>query len=168
LTAPSDEPSDLLLEIARCPLLLRQMDEPSLQQRCSALIKCQTLERKTHQVPEPWSGDLRTARILFFGSNPSINPRERFPTLAWTGEAIKNYFLRRFGGGSQPWVDARLRVLLVDGTHGDPRSWVRYWAACRARATEILGRQAAPGVDFAISELCIASRARGRGRQGRH
>lgn len=56
-------------------------------------------------------------------------------------------------GGSQPWVDARLRALLVDGTHGGSRSWVRYWAACRARATELLGRPAVPGVDFAISEV---------------
>lgn len=153
MNALGDEHRNLHLEIARCPLLLRQMNDESLEQPCAALIKCQSLDRDTHQVPEPWSGNLRTARILFFGSNPSINMTERFPTLAWTDDAVEDYFVRRFAGGSQRWVDDRLGVLLVDGTYGQTKSWVRYWAACRARATELLGRAAVPGSDFALSEV---------------
>lgn len=152
--ADADRQRQLLLDIARCPVLLQQFAEPKLDRDCSALINCQApLNRRTYQVPEPWSGDLQTSRILFFGSNPSINTVEQFPTLAWSDAEIEDFFLHRFEGGRSAWVDPNLRVLRVDGTHGKRESWVRYWAACRARATEMLGRPARPGVDFAISEV---------------
>jgi len=167
MTSDSNDQRPLLLEIARCPRLLQQFEEPSLRQECSALINCQApLSRETHQAPEPWSGDLQTSRILFFGSNPSINTAEQFPTLAWPDEDIEDFFSRRFGRGRRPWVDARLRVLLVDGTHGKRSSSVRFWAACRARATEILGRAARPGVDFAISEV-VHCKSKGESENGR-
>lgn len=153
---------DLLLQISRCPLVEEQFRAPSLAQPCSALINAQRpLARGSHQVPEPWSGRLESAPILFFGSNPSINPVEIFPTELWPNDDIVDFFANRFGGGQKEWV-RELRVLRHDGTHGPPSESVRFWAGCRSRATELLGRQAVEGVDFAISEVvhCKSQRER--------
>jgi hypothetical protein len=142
----------LMIAIARCPLVEAQFRDPSLSQRCTGVIKAQApLLRETHQVPEPWSGRLDSAPVLFFGSNPSINPVEVFPTETWADDDVADFFANRFGGGRREWVK-KLRVLRHDGTHGPPTEWVRFWAACRGRATELLGRQAIDGVDYAIAE----------------
>jgi hypothetical protein len=148
---------NLLREIVRCPLLLRQFRDDALRQCCAGLIECQApLDERTHQVPEPWSGDISGCRILFFGSNPSIDRTEVFPALdasEWSDDAVEDFFVNRFGGGRRQWVNAKLRVLRLDGTHGPSKSWVRYWAGCRARASELLGKAARIGVDLAISEV---------------
>ena len=151
-SAPSQRARDLLLTIVRCPLVEDQFDNESLTQPCTGLIKAQApLLRDSHQVPEPWSGRLEYAPILFFGSNPSINPVEVFPTETWSNDDIVDFFWNRFSDGRRQWVK-RLRVLQHDGTHGQNTEWVRFWAACRGRATEFLGRQAVDGVDYAIAE----------------
>ncbi len=149
---PSQRTRDFLLTIARCSLVEDQFLNPSLAQPCRGVITAQApLQRDSHQVPEPWSGRLESASVLFFGSNPSINPVEVFPTETWSDDDIVDFFGNRFGGGRQEWVK-RLHVLRNDGTHGPAKKWVRFWAACRGRATELLGRQAVDGVDFAIAE----------------
>ena len=51
------------------------------------------------QVPEPWSGDLEGAPILFLSSNPSISTAELYPRWKWPDEEIAGFFGRRFSGG---------------------------------------------------------------------
>ena len=51
--------------------------------------------------------------------------------------------------------------LLRTGEHKE--RWVRYWAAVRRRAGELLGREAVPGVDYAMSEVVHCKSARERG-----
>lgn len=49
-------------------------------------------------------------------------------------------------------MDGRHSAAFVrDGTHAP--GWVRFWAAVRARASELLGRSAIAGFDYAISEI---------------
>ena len=145
---------------------MAQFEDESFDQACKAVIHCQEpLNRETHRVPEPWSGHIDRCRILFFGSNPSIDSAEVFPTLIWENENIEDFFENRFAGGHREWVDSKCRVLRTDGTHGPTRNWVRFWASCRARASELLGRPARMGEDFAISEV-VHCKSKGERKEG--
>lgn len=120
---PSQRARDLLLTIARCSLVEEQFLNPSLLQPCSGVIKAQApLLRDSHQVPEPWSGRLESAAVLFFGSNPSINSVEVFPTEPWTDDDVADFFCNRFGDGRREWVKKGRWVLRDDGTYG-PARW---------------------------------------------
>ena len=48
------------------------------------------------QVPEPWSGHLDKAKIMFIGSNPSIDCDEYFPNVGWSDNDIFDFFENRF------------------------------------------------------------------------
>ena len=101
-------------------------------------------------MPEPWSGHLASAPILFVSSNPSISLAEEYPRWRWTDAQIVDFFENRFGGGRKEWVTDGARSLLVDGTRSGS---VRFWAGVRNRAGDLLGRPALPGVDYALVEV---------------
>ena len=105
---------------------------------CSTIVSLQSGDER--HVPEPWCGHIDTAPILFVSSNPSISEVERFPTPSWSPEDTADFFERRFD---------------ADAGHISPRAYnrVRFWSSVRARAREILGRDATPGTDFALTEV---------------
>ncbi len=142
----------LLMDIARCPIVeavFRGL--PAAEHCCSAIIRSQRVdELDMFHVPEPWSGRLDTAPILFLSSNPSINRDEQYPTWAWSDTGIDDFFVNRFGGGEKEWVKNQLRPLHTNGEH--PYS-VRFWAAIRQRAAELLGPEVRPGVDYVTAEV---------------
>ena len=106
-------------------------------------------------MPEPWSGHLDRARILFLSSNPSSGgPDEPFVagdlTASASDESILDTFDSAFDEG--PWIG------ITNGTHlraadGTPGKFVPFWASCKSRASELLGRDADPGVDYALTEV---------------
>jgi hypothetical protein len=108
-------------------------------------------------VPEPWSGNLKTAPILFLGSNPSISTsdlpdyKEKYPRWSWTDSEIEDFFSNRFGEGKEPWIKDGIYTLLENGNH--KKNYVRYLASIRKRTEEILGRKAVPGEDYVNSEV---------------
>ena len=105
---------------------------------CSTIVGLQSDEER--HVPEPWCGHIDTAPILFVSSNPSISEVERFPTPSWSPEDTADFFERRFD---------------ADAGHISSKAYsrVRFWSSVRARASEILGRDATPGTDFALTEV---------------
>ena len=125
----------LLLAITRCPGLGAARTDGS--HPCAEVVRSQGSAGR--QVPEPWSGRLDAAPILFVGSNPSIGEDGGFPTSSWSERDTVSYFSRRFDerGG---WVSAR------------EFNQVRYWTMVRSHAKALLGRDAVPGVDFAMTE----------------
>lgn len=90
------------------------------------------------------------APILFVSSNPSISQSEQYPNWGWTDEEIIDFFDNRFGGGRKPWVTDGARSLRLDGTHSGS---VAFWAGVRNRASDLLGRTAVPGRDYALVEV---------------
>lgn len=143
--------NDLLLAIARCPGFEMCLHSPHPDLPCSKIVLSQPFtEVDQYQLPEPWSGHLKRAPILFLGSNPAIGRTEKYPRWDWPNDRIADFYANRFGGGGRPWT-RQGRCLLQDGTH--KRQWVRYWAAIRKRAGELLGRPAEPGLDYATSEV---------------
>lgn len=144
ISGNSDEVTDLLLEIARCDNIHGN------NSHCQTIIQTQSAD--DFQLPEPWSGDLENAPILFLSSNPSIGMKEKYPISSWTDEQIIDFFSNRFGGGLEEWTSNGRHTLLNDGSF--KKTWVRYWGAARGRAAELLGRRnVKPGIDYAFSEV---------------
>jgi hypothetical protein len=109
----------LLIEIACCPNVQTCLDSDE-PHPCRSVVAAQNLPRSRHQLPEPWSGRIETAPILFVGSNPSFNPSERFPTQRWADQTIEAFFMTRFDRTLPP---------------------VRYWSVVRSIARAILGEE---------------------------
>ena len=127
---------ELLLALTRCSDLDEGRSDRS--HPCAAVVNVQdTGDRK---VPEPWSGHIETAPLLFIGSNPSIGAGDGDPTPSWTEADTVSYFQRRFDRDAG-WV--------LPGEFNK----VRFWCSVRARAKELLGREAVPGEDFTLTEV---------------
>lgn len=140
-----------LLNIVHCPNVSQCFRGGHADHPCATIIGSQPSANLTdYQVPEPWSGHIASAPILFLSSNPSINRIEKYPTWNWADTRVVDFFERRFGDGKEAWVVDGNRALQVDGTYARP---TRFWGAVRGRASEVLARQAVPGVDYALTEV---------------
>jgi len=113
--------------------------------KCITIIKLQKPLEKLdqYQVPEPWSGNLETARILFIGKNPSIDMNEKFPTRRTDPKETERYILN---------LSKRMTEKKVE-----------YWEAVRKLAAQLLGRKAEPGSDFALTEVVHCKTQGGNG-----
>jgi uracil DNA glycosylase superfamily protein len=144
--------ASLLVRITRCPVAERCRAGEDLA--CSAVVGSQGAPGPgDYQVPEPWSGHISGAPVLFVSSNPSIDPAEAYPAGDWDDERRIDFFADRFDQRDLPWVDQRMRPLLQTSPRRHRDHGTRFWAATRARASELLGRQAEPGRDFALTEV---------------
>lgn len=107
----------LLLEIARCDEIEKVLrkDIP-----CAKIIKSQSNYKTAYfQVPEPWSGPLNKAPILFIGSNPSISKNSKCPTRNDNDKYIYDFFTKR----------------LIDKNSN------RYWCAVSGMVEELLPKK---------------------------
>jgi hypothetical protein len=138
--------NDLLLEIARCSNFKSKKGN-----HCKTIV--QTQPQEDYQLPEPWSGDLQNAPILFLSSNPSISSKEKYPRHKWPDDEIIDFFSHRFGGGLEGWTkDGRYTLLKAGSVYSN--KGVRYWASARKRAIELLCKNdVQPGVDYTFSEV---------------
>lgn len=158
----SQEERNLLIEIARCPVVQYCLDHPRRDHPCAEIVRSQrALTVADFQVPEPWSGPIGSAPILFVSSNPSISrsdpPSDRdeeYPTgfqPIWPDERLVDFFNGRFGGGREEWIRNGIRCRMKNGEF--PRAFVKFWAAAKGRADEAFGRPAVPGRDYAMTEV---------------
>lgn len=149
-TKPRIPAAQLLTKIFRCPYVeaCKQASQPG--HACSEIVRTQdSVDFAHHQPPEPWSGQLATAPILFVSSNPSIG-NDEFPTFGWKDSSVVDYFDNRFVGGRKPWILNGTRPLLRDGKHDRP---VQFWCSVRKCAEVVLGRRPVPGEDYALTEI---------------
>lgn len=105
----------LLIEIARCLVVQLCLDQPQRDHPCAEIVQSQRASSVADfQVPEPWSGPIGSAPILFLSSNPSISRSdppsdtdEEYPIgfrAAWPDDRIVDFFEGRFGGGQEEWI----------------------------------------------------------------
>jgi hypothetical protein len=156
----TEERETLLLEIANCKIARRVLETSDQHCACSKVVVAQgARDWNSFQVPEPWSGHLQEAPILFFSSNPSISTHEAYPKGAGNPQApLQSFFDSRFDGY---WIKDGKRALQADlKTYGQS---VRYWSSIQNRAEELLGRKVLPGIDYALSEIvhCKSEREEG-------
>lgn len=143
---------DLLRRISRCSNIDTCIDGNNEDHPCSRIILSQGASKLADfYAPEPWSGRIETAPILFIGDNTRMIADEEYPTLAWPDYLIKDFFNDRFGGGRKKWIKDGLYPLCSDGTH--KKQWNRLWSACANRTHELFESFSInPGHDFAVSE----------------
>jgi hypothetical protein len=78
---------DLLLTIARCPIMEAHLEARGDGQPCERVVLHQWTEvpseearkrrwRREHHAPVPWTGHLDQAPILFISSNPNLSSRD--------------------------------------------------------------------------------------------
>ncbi|MFL5624283.1 MAG: uracil-DNA glycosylase family protein [Ktedonobacteraceae bacterium] len=140
----------LLHEITRCPNIQMYFSSPQCNNPCARIISTQHASSiDMFQVPEPWSGNLEHAPILFLSSNPSINGVEEIPLWSWPNEWIEDFYVNRYEGGRKQWIKDGKYNLLLDGS----RQIVRFWVEVRQRAKELLERDIRHGVDYALTEV---------------
>lgn len=61
----------LLDEIVNCPHAQQCLGDSAAENLCRTIVEYQnTLSLQKFQVPEPWSGEIEKAPILFLSSNP--------------------------------------------------------------------------------------------------
>jgi len=119
----------------------------------SAIVGSQLAAPGGFHVPEPWSGHITGAAVLFVSSNPSVDPAEAYPASSWDDERRADFFASRFDQRAVPWVDHRMRPLLATNPPAHREKGTRFWFAARARASELLERRATAGTDFALTEV---------------
>ena len=117
---------------------------------CRKIVQSQESTLSQHQVPEPWSGNIEQAPILFISSNPSISDSEEYPTLSWSDSEMSDFFNNRFGGGRKAWAEGGRKSLQRDGTYSRV---IPFWNGVRHLAKELLLREPVPGNDYAITEI---------------
>jgi hypothetical protein len=172
----TNDDSSLLLEIAKCPVVQFCLEQPARSHPCAEIVRSQdAVTLADFQIPEPWSGPITTAPILFISSNPSISRSdppsdldEEYPIgseTEWPDARIVDFFEGRFGGGREEWICKGIFVRRKDGSFATGKHWVRFWASAKARATEALGRPAVLGHDYALTEIV---RCKSRGERGVH
>jgi hypothetical protein len=141
----------LLDEIVHCPVVdACHRGEPS---PCSQVVATQDDADVPFQVPEPWSGHLETAPILFLSSNPSIDDlgQEEYPAHDWAPDKTRAFFNCRFGGsGGFNQIQDGSHMALKSRERGKS---VSFWSSVKKHARDILGYEAVPGVDYALSEV---------------
>jgi hypothetical protein len=83
--SPFPAAHDLLLTIARCPIMEAHLEGRGGHQACREVVLQQWAKvpsaearkrrwRREHHAPVPWSGHLDKAPILFISSNPNLSP----------------------------------------------------------------------------------------------
>ncbi len=146
-----------LAEIAHCPVAEAASIGETVP--CSKIVTSQQDRSDRFQLPTPWIGRLDLAPMLFIGANPSIGFDEDYPDRSWTDWAMYDYFQHAFDS-HKDWIKDGTKQLLADGSYSKP---VAFWAQIKGRASELLQRDAEPGVDYAITEIV---RCRSQGEHG--
>jgi hypothetical protein len=141
---PDEGARELLLEIVHCPNVPSCLQGLSRSHACRQIVESQrSRSMDGFQVPEPWSGHLFEAPLLFPSSNPSISETDQYPTRSWRDYEIEAYFYQRF------------QQSIVDGirTRQSYSKPVRFWSEVRSRAAELYERAVTPGEDYALTEV---------------
>lgn len=159
---------DLAVEISRCPEVPLAWDDNT--HPCHNVVNCQRDSGLANfQRPEPWIGGLATAKILFIASNPSISDdpsdkREAYPTMSSSDEDAGEFFVRRFDPERDPVFatfdhpsEPNFLTLSIDGEYRNgvtkPKVPQPTWNSIHRRAVEILGPDAHPHRDWALTEV---------------
>jgi hypothetical protein len=171
---------NLALGISSCGEVARALEDKS--HPCHKVVHEQTklidVEIK-RQRPEPWMGGLARANLLFVSSNPSINEDpyplgEVFPTYEWSDYDSAEFFTKRcnpeendvkvtFKKPGQP----DFLTLCYDGEYrsgvSNPKRPQPTWKNTHDRAVELIGSNAHPHHNYAITEIvhCKSKDAKG-------
>lgn len=148
---------------------------------CKQCLKSQgCTDIRDFQVPEPWSGDIEKAEILFVGINPGFNSDELYPKLNnsyWIDlntpglfdlSKVEDFFENRFDNNridpyvkiTNPRGKLSFSVRMNNGKYENARG---YWNYIQSISDCLLKRPTTPGIDYALTELVHCKSANIRG-----
>ena len=147
----------LATDIIRCPVVDQCLAPGGEQLPCHRVVSWQGPHPDgARYVPDPWSGHLERAAILFVSSNPGSDAKgapisDASFTSAWSSDEIISCYDDAF----EPWRKPGIAdgVYLTDRSGSRGTKPIRYWVWARARAAELLERRPMPGVDYALTEV---------------
>ena len=161
---------ELAKQISRCPNFVEVVNGGA--NSCEEVINSQIKEhspnpisvvekRKVFHTPEPWAGNLTTAKIMFLSSNPSIDPNEIFPNLTWSETEALDFSLNRFSNDPNRKYGATEGSNIKDFdrtilTTGISPKRVRTWRDLRNRAAVLLEKepeQTSATSDYVMTEV---------------
>jgi hypothetical protein len=149
--------ASVALQVSRCPEVLAARSNAS--HPCRNIVGLQPADPQVFQLPEGWAGNIQDGRIVFLSSNPSISEAgdhqsgssaEVFPTWSWSDEDIVDFTTHRFDS-RHGWATPQGKFLRRDGTLS-PKV-VAFWNNVRHRAAELVGVDASPTRDYAMTEI---------------
>jgi hypothetical protein len=88
----------LLGEIVHCSVANEIRFGTSISCPCHKIVRLQT--SASFQLPEPWSGQIDVAPILFISSSPSIDELELYPDQSWDSDRTADFFYNRFNSSA--------------------------------------------------------------------
>jgi len=146
------EIQDLINEIIDCPNIKYHYNNHCND--CSKVIKAgNETNIKNFQLPEPFSGEIDKAQVLFISSNPSIDltKNEKYPTYNWKRDDVIDFFYNRF----IKYIPDGLRSLKWDGTYSNA---IKYETEIKSQANDYFrfinsNRVAIPGKDYCLTEI---------------
>lgn len=137
-----------LMDVGRCPIVAQVREGCAPGHPCSSIVNNQAhVPLPLHQGPEPWTGHLDQAKVLFVSSNPSYGEDDAYPRWSAPTTDLVDYFESRFDGGPGQIADGAYLVA-PDGT----RKYIQFWGSCLRVVQEVLP-DARPGVDYALTEV---------------
>jgi hypothetical protein len=153
----NSESAALAAEIVRCPVVDQCLAAGGEALPCHRVVSWQgQAAGGLRYVPEPWSGHLDRAPILFVSSNPGADVEgapisDASYTSAWETEEIVSCCDDAFEPWRKPGIIDGIYLSDKFGKRGAKP--IRYWLWARARARELLQRQPVPGLDYAMTEV---------------
>jgi len=143
--------NSLLDEICHCSNIADCIRGGNNKNPCYNITAAQEIKNiNNFQVPEPWSGSIVTAPVLFVGDYASVCYDDEYPVYGWPSHLMENYFNHRFSGGLKPWIKDGLYPLYKNGQHSPV--WNRFWSSCKNRALELYRKaDLAAGFDFSTT-----------------
>lgn len=166
-----DEVAELALDISSCGEVNKALENEN--HPCHDVVKWQAdqweppvlqiTNSKMHR-PEAWTGDLRTAPMMFLSSNPSFNPKENFPnwhSAEWKKEEIIDFAVNRFSEIPHRKFGATESSILAEkdrtiGFKGEVSERVPHWRWVRQFASLVYGKDISESSavnDYVITEL---------------
>jgi len=166
-----DRAQSLALAIASCGEVCGALDNRN--HPCHSVVKwqadkwdpkIQVVEDSKMHRPEPWTGDLASAPIIFLASNPSFGPDENFPSWEshWTEEGIADFGSHRFrtsfkeGYGASDGPTYKQADRYVDLRGEFSRGSVSHWQWVRRFASFVLVKdldRVSAHSDYVMTEL---------------
>jgi uracil-DNA glycosylase len=150
LGPPPSQGDNLLLEIFRCtvpPQIFEEAFSPAQPHPCRKVVDAQFSDANSSIVdtdswhrPEPWSGPLAVARLLFVSSNPSYAHDEVYPSVDATAADVVHFFNNRFADREFTDVNG-FPARIARNANGD-RQYARgsqFWPAIQRLAKDLLG-----------------------------
>jgi hypothetical protein len=143
----------LLNDITHCDNIARFVAAPAEANPCAKIVALQQRDVADyriglHRVPEPWSGHLSEAPILFLAANPSadLGFAADFPYWSSPEGVLVDIFERAF----ETSISDDIYPVSQDGSRS--ARWVRNWAFIRGRARELIPG-AKGGKDYVVSDI---------------